>query len=219
MQKGRYNFRGPLQCVANFYILFCISVTLELRLLFCVLWCLWWSSCVPPPFAQGLHHQNHHGITRIVTVSPESSRHHLNHHGITRIIVTLPESSWHHQNHHGITRIIVTLPESSQHHLNHLSITRIVVTMPQSLWYSQNHHGIISHYGIPRNIVTLPESSEYHSNHPHSKQQKKYKCIISSLHWLIVWSLQGYLLYGYGGKELYEYSVFKPLEGYFKWKL
>lgn len=26
---------------------------------------------------------------------------------------------------------------------------------------------------------------------------------------------QGYLLYGYGGKELYEYSVFKPLEGYF----
>jgi len=28
---------------------------------------------------------------------------------------------------------------------------------------------------------------------------------------------QGYLLYGYGGKKLYEYSVFKPLEGYFKW--
>ena len=27
---------------------------------------------------------------------------------------------------------------------------------------------------------------------------------------------QGYLLYGYGGKKLYEYSVFKPLEGYFK---
>lgn len=26
---------------------------------------------------------------------------------------------------------------------------------------------------------------------------------------------KGYLLYGYGGKELYEYSVFKPLEGYF----
>jgi len=27
---------------------------------------------------------------------------------------------------------------------------------------------------------------------------------------------KGYLLYGYGGKKLYEYSVFKPLEGYFK---
>jgi len=26
---------------------------------------------------------------------------------------------------------------------------------------------------------------------------------------------KGYLMYGYGGKELYEYSVFKPLEGYF----
>ena len=154
MQKGRYDFRAALQCVANFCnLFFCISVTFELRLFFCVLWCLWWSSCVPPPFAQGLHHQNHHGITWIV--------------------VTLPESSRHHQNHYGITRI----------------------------------------------ITALPESSEYHSNHPHSKQQKKYKCIISSLNWLIVWFLQGYLLYGYGGKELYEYSVFKPLEGYFKWKL
>jgi len=26
---------------------------------------------------------------------------------------------------------------------------------------------------------------------------------------------QGQLVYGYGGKDLYEYSVFKPLEGYF----
>lgn len=26
---------------------------------------------------------------------------------------------------------------------------------------------------------------------------------------------KGYLLYGYGGRDLYEYSVFKPLEGYF----
>ena len=26
----------------------------------------------------------------------------------------------------------------------------------------------------------------------------------------------GRLLYGYGGKKLYKYSVFKPLEGYFK---
>jgi len=26
---------------------------------------------------------------------------------------------------------------------------------------------------------------------------------------------KGYQLYGYGGRELYEYSVFKPLEGYF----
>eukprot|EP00090_Calanus_glacialis_P002961 TRINITY_DN12159_c0_g1_i1.p1 TRINITY_DN12159_c0_g1~~TRINITY_DN12159_c0_g1_i1.p1 ORF type:complete len:117 (-),score=24.45 TRINITY_DN12159_c0_g1_i1:307-657(-) len=26
---------------------------------------------------------------------------------------------------------------------------------------------------------------------------------------------KGQLLYGYGGKDLYEYSVFKPLEGYF----
>jgi len=26
---------------------------------------------------------------------------------------------------------------------------------------------------------------------------------------------KGYLLYGYGDQELYEYSVFKPLEGYF----
>jgi len=26
---------------------------------------------------------------------------------------------------------------------------------------------------------------------------------------------KGYLLYGYGGKDLYEYSIFKPLEGYF----
>jgi hypothetical protein len=27
---------------------------------------------------------------------------------------------------------------------------------------------------------------------------------------------QGYLLYGYGDKDLYEYSIFKPLEGYFR---
>ena len=27
----------------------------------------------------------------------------------------------------------------------------------------------------------------------------------------------GRLLYGYGGKKLYKYTVFKPLEGYFKW--
>ena len=26
----------------------------------------------------------------------------------------------------------------------------------------------------------------------------------------------GRLLYGYGGKQLYKYTVFKPLEGYFK---
>lgn len=26
---------------------------------------------------------------------------------------------------------------------------------------------------------------------------------------------KGYLLYGYGEKDLYEYSVFKPLEGYY----
>lgn len=29
---------------------------------------------------------------------------------------------------------------------------------------------------------------------------------------------QGELLYGYGGQELYEYSVFKPLEGYYRRK-
>ena len=28
----------------------------------------------------------------------------------------------------------------------------------------------------------------------------------------------GRLLYGYGGSDLYRYSVFKPLEGYFRWK-
>jgi len=27
---------------------------------------------------------------------------------------------------------------------------------------------------------------------------------------------KGYLLYGYGEKDLYEYSVFKPLEGYYR---
>jgi len=27
---------------------------------------------------------------------------------------------------------------------------------------------------------------------------------------------KGYLLYGYGDEDLYEYSIFKPLEGYFK---
>ena len=27
--------------------------------------------------------------------------------------------------------------------------------------------------------------------------------------------LQGELLYGYGGRKLYQYSIFKPLEGYF----
>ena len=26
---------------------------------------------------------------------------------------------------------------------------------------------------------------------------------------------QGELLYGYGGREVYQYSIFKPLEGYF----
>lgn len=26
----------------------------------------------------------------------------------------------------------------------------------------------------------------------------------------------GRLLYGYGGQDLYRYSIFKPLEGYFK---
>ena len=195
---------------------FCISVTFELRLFFCVLWCLWWSSCVPPPFAQGLHHQNHHGITWIIVTLPESSRHHQNHHEITRIISASPESSRHYQNHHCITRIITASPETSWHYQNHQSITRIITASPELSW----HH--LNHLGITRIVVTLPESSEFseiHSNHPHSKQQNKYKCIISSLNWLIVWFLQGYLLYGYGGKELYEYSVFKPLEGYFKWKL
>ena len=133
MQKGRYDFRAALQCVANFYNFFCISVTFELRLFFCVLWCLWWSSCVPPPFAQGLHHQNHHGITRILVTSPESSLHHQNHYGITRNIVTLPESSKHHQNHHGITRIIVTPLESSWHHKNRRDITRIIRILRNSL--------------------------------------------------------------------------------------
>ena len=40
------------------------------------------------------------------------------------------------------------------------------------------------------------------------------------MHCLMLYSesglVQGELLYGYGGKKLYEYSVFKPLEGYFK---
>ena len=135
---------------------FCISVTFELRLFFCVLWCLWWSSCVPPPFAQGLHHQNHHGITRIVATLPESSLHHQNHYGITRNIVTLPESSKHHQNHHGITRIIVTPLESSWHHNNRCDTTRIVVTLSESLRHHQKHGDITR---IIRILRTSLESS------------------------------------------------------------
>ena len=114
MQKGRYDFRAALQCVANFYnLFFCISVTFELRLFFCVLWCLWWSSCVPPPFAQGLHHQNHHGITRIIVTPLESSWHHKNRRDTTRIVVTLSESLRHHQKHGDITRIITSSKKRS----------------------------------------------------------------------------------------------------------
>ena len=29
-------------------------------------------------------------------------------------------------------------------------------------------------------------------------------------------TFQGELLYGFGGRKLYQYSIFKPLEGYFK---
>ena len=29
-------------------------------------------------------------------------------------------------------------------------------------------------------------------------------------------AFQGELLYGFGGNKLYQYSIFKPLEGYFK---
>ena len=145
---------------------FCISVTLELRLSFCVLWCLWWSSCVPPPFAQGLHHQKHHGITRIIMTLSESLRHQKNRRRITRIIVTplessrhhknrrdIPESSRHHQNHYGITRNIVTLPESSKHHQNHHGITRIIVTPLESSWHHKNRRDITRIIRILRNSL------------------------------------------------------------------
>ena len=50
---------------------------------------------------------------------------------------------------------------------------------------------------------------------PNSSQPPQ--CNSSNHNFLTLRYFQGYLLYGYGGKKLYEYSVFKPLEGYFKW--